>query len=139
MRKFIEKLRALPEGDRKAVALFSSGVLTVLLLISFAIFPSPGTDSGDARQEKKQKSGEELMAPLSIVGGEIRQSIGGIQEQWSSFGGTEGILSLLSALKGKQEGPAPAVAVISEAENKNASSSPEEETRETTAATTTTE
>lgn len=96
MWKFLEKLRSLPEGSRKMVVLFSSAGITVIILVSWLVFPVPhfGTLSN---AEKGRKSAEELITPFSVIGGEIHNSAGGIKEKWTSLGGTAGMLSLVSS------------------------------------------
>lgn len=98
MWKLVEKLRALPEGSRKAVVLFSSAGITAVILLSWLVFPVPHFGSL-SEVEKERKSAEQLSTPFSVIGGEIHGSLGGIKEKWSSFGGMAGILSAVSLLK----------------------------------------
>lgn len=98
MWKFLEKLRGLPEESRKMVVLFSSACITAILMVSWLVFPVPHFGSlSDA--EKERKSAEKLITPFSVIGGEVHQAAGDIKEKWSSFGGTAGILSAVTAVK----------------------------------------
>jgi hypothetical protein len=102
MLKFLEKLRALPEGSRKAVVLFSSASITTVLIVSWLVFPVPHFGAlTDA--EKERKSATDLTAPFSIISGEVHQATGDIKEKWSSFKGLTGILSAVSALQENME------------------------------------
>lgn len=98
MWKFIEKLRTLPESSRKAVALFSSAGITAVILLSWLVFPVPHFGSLTADEEER-KNAESLIAPFSVVGEQLHAAIGSVKNEWSSFGGTAGILSSVSALK----------------------------------------
>lgn len=103
MWKFLEKLRALPDDSRKMVVLFLSASITGILLTSWLVFPVPHFGSlSDA--EKERKSAEALIAPFSIIGGEVHQAAGSIKEKWSSFGGTAGILSAVAVLQTNMAG-----------------------------------
>lgn len=86
MWKFFEKLQALPEETRKIVVLFSAGMITAILLVSWLVFPAPHFGELSA-EEKSRKNAENLLTPFSIIGGEIHESVGGIKEKWASFGG----------------------------------------------------
>jgi hypothetical protein len=98
MWKYIEKLRALPERSRKIVVLFSSAFFTLIIMVSWLVFPVPHFGSL-TEAEKQRKNAEHLVAPFSIIGGEIEHATGEIKDQWSSLGGAAGILSAMSAMK----------------------------------------
>lgn len=98
MYKHLKKLRALPEGKRKIIVLFSSAGVTTLILVSWLVFPVPHFGSL-SEAEKERKSTDTLIAPFSLIGGEVYGAFGGIKEKWASLGGTAGMLSVVSALK----------------------------------------
>lgn len=98
MWKFIEKLRTLPEGSRKAVVLFSSAGITGIILLSWLVFPVPHFGSLSTA-EKERKNAADLAAPFSVFGDEIHQAVGGLKNEWSSFGGTAGVVSALSEIQ----------------------------------------
>jgi hypothetical protein len=98
MYKHLKKLRALPEGKRKVIVLFSSAGVTALILISWLVFPVQHFGSL-SEAEKERKNAGTLIAPFSLIGGELHGAFGGIKEKWASLGGTAGVLSVVSALK----------------------------------------
>lgn len=98
MYKHLKKLRALPEGKRKIIVLFSSAGVTALILLSWLVFPVPHFGSL-SEAERERKSADTLIAPFSLIGGEVNGAVGGIKEKWAALGGTAGMLSVVSALK----------------------------------------
>jgi hypothetical protein len=105
MFKHLEKLRALPEGKRKIIVLAYSSGITAVILLSWLVFPTSHFGSL-VDEDKERKSAENLVAPFSAIGGEIEQATGGLKEKWDSFGGSAGILSAISAIKGNAPGSA---------------------------------
>ncbi len=102
MWKFLEKLRGMPEGSRKAVALFSSMFITATVLVSWLVFPVPHFGSLSTA-EKERKSAENLITPFSVIGEEVHGAFGNIKGKWSSLGGVASLLSAAASLEKNRE------------------------------------
>jgi hypothetical protein len=98
MWKFIEKLRTLPENQRKATALFSSAGITGVILLSWLVFPVPHFGSL-SNADKERKNAEQLTAPFSVIGEQFHEAAESVKNEWSALGGSAGLLSAVSTLK----------------------------------------